>query len=210
MMFVLTELEQDALREMFNIGIGRASASLGRMVDDELLLSVPRLAFLSRKAVVDEIDHRAGAQHVAAVRQSFEGALQGEAILLYPEENSLTLLKALLGQETPLEGLTELERDSLMEVGNILLNACLGAITNMLEVEIVCSLPEYQRGKCASVLERTGSGAPVHDDEKLIFLIVDFLTRGSAVKGYVVLLLDIQALTDLKRELRRLTGSYGG
>ena len=45
-MFVLNDLQQDALLEIFNIGVGKAAAALSKMTSEEVLLSVPTLEFL--------------------------------------------------------------------------------------------------------------------------------------------------------------------
>ena len=38
---ILSELENDLLGELFNIGVGRAANSLSQMVNQEVTLSVP-------------------------------------------------------------------------------------------------------------------------------------------------------------------------
>ncbi|MBF0144299.1 MAG: hypothetical protein HQL57_10120 [Magnetococcales bacterium] len=45
---MLTDLEEDALKEFFNLGLGMAADSLSRMVDNEVLLSLPMLKVVSR------------------------------------------------------------------------------------------------------------------------------------------------------------------
>ena len=43
----LSELEQDAIAEAFNIGIGKAGSALSEMVGKEVTLSVPQLSITS-------------------------------------------------------------------------------------------------------------------------------------------------------------------
>ena len=47
---VLSEIEQDALAEIANMGVSRAAASLRQMVGEQVLLSVPAVNIVSRLA----------------------------------------------------------------------------------------------------------------------------------------------------------------
>lgn len=210
-MITLSDLEADTLAELINIGMGRAAASLGKMVNEEIELSVPHLEFLSRREAARLLEMETSAQ-VSAVREAFSGPLQGTALLIFPQAKSLELVRALLREEVALEVLTELEQEALTEVGNIILNACLGALANMLRVELQCGLPEFISADCASLLSGlvTGEAAVDRDESSttVILLIVDFSTRQSRIKGYVVLMVDLAAITSLQRELRLLIDRY--
>ena len=53
--FTLSELELDALTELVNIGVSRAATSLGAMVGQQVLLSVPSVAIVSRARAMEQI-----------------------------------------------------------------------------------------------------------------------------------------------------------
>lgn len=46
--FLLTPLEQDALTELFNIGVGYAASAMNELLNEELRLSVPSIEVLPR------------------------------------------------------------------------------------------------------------------------------------------------------------------
>ena len=46
----LTEIEQDALAEIANMGVSRAASSLRQMVGEQVLLSVPSVRIVTREA----------------------------------------------------------------------------------------------------------------------------------------------------------------
>ncbi|MEG3640633.1 chemotaxis protein CheC [Magnetococcus sp. PR-3] len=208
MVIQLNNAEQDALKELFNIGIGRAADALGEMVNDEVLLSVPEMAILPRSKAAGMLrDHAIG--QVAAIRQQFKGDFAGSALLIYPETKSLELVRTLLGGEVPLENLTELEQESLLEVGNVILNACLGSFANIMNLELEFALPEYMKGHGEALLNLSAQMVGDIDEgctgeDRVVFLIVDFITGDNtplqnSIKGYVILLLDAEAVEDLKR-----------
>lgn len=210
---VLDLFEEDALRELFNVGIGRAAHALSRMVDDEVHLSIPYLAIVSRTNAVTMLQERAS-NHVAVIRQDFEGAFDGAAFLIFPETSSLELVHSLIGEDSPLESLTELEQETLLEVGNIILNACLGSFANMMGLEFHFEIPEYFKGECDRVLDRRflvrhKEESKAVPEEHVVFLIVDFKTGDTtpqthSIKGFVILLLDSEAVANLKDELGKL------
>lgn len=214
-MIVLDLFEEDALRELFNVGIGRAAHALSRMVDDEVHLSIPYLSIVPRANAVAMLEERA-AHNVAVIQQDFEGAFNGSAFLIFPETSSLELVHSLIGEQTPMESLTELEQETLLEVGNIILNACLGSFANMMKLEFHFDLPEYLKGECPRILEqrflaRYAKACEI-PEEQVVFLIVDFNTGGNTprrntIKGFVILLLDTQAVSNLKHELGKLITS---
>ncbi|MFO7831567.1 MAG: chemotaxis protein CheC [Desulfuromonadaceae bacterium] len=206
-MLHLSDAEQDALQELFNIGMGRAAASLERMLGTEICLSVPFLSMISPSRAATFIETPEHSE-VSTVRQSFSGPFAGTALLIFPEGNCIDLIRTLVDDSVPLESLGELEQDSLLEIGNIVLNACLGSFANLMRKEIEFELPTFLRGSCRNLLSNDHDGAV---DEPLIFLVINFNSyegtdSQKSIKGFVVLLLDARGSADLQQELQHLLG----
>jgi chemotaxis protein CheC len=193
----LSELQRDAITELLNIGMGRAAAALSEMVSEEVHLSVPSVEVLSRTEAAHKIN---GNPHkrIAAVRQHFQGPFWGDAILLFPQEKSLELVRILLREENiPLDTLTELERDALTEVGNIILNSCLSSLGDMLNYEVTSHLPVFITGTATEVLENDNTHSPQQDDV-VMFLRMDFALRSKDISGYVAFILEIPSIAQFK------------
>ena len=79
----LTEIEQDALAEIANMGVSRAANSLRQMVGEQVLLSVPSVKIVTREAA-SKLVERNNAKKLVAVQQSFEGPFAGRALLIFP------------------------------------------------------------------------------------------------------------------------------
>jgi chemotaxis protein CheC len=47
-MLELSELQHDALVEIFNIGVGQAARAMSEIVSEEVTMSVPSIRFLNR------------------------------------------------------------------------------------------------------------------------------------------------------------------
>jgi chemotaxis protein CheC len=139
----LTELERDALGEVSNIAMARAANSLRQMVEHEVLLSVPATQLVAKP------DN----PNLVAVRQDFSGAFAGRALLIFPEANSLELVRAVVGRQLPLEDIVDLEDEALAETGNILLNSWVATIANLLKRGLRMSLPVVVRGDSGTCLK---------------------------------------------------------
>src|SRR4029077_18382559 len=126
----LEELERDALAELANIGVSRAAANLRKMVGQQVLLSVPAVAIVTRDHAAQIVADRANGGLVA-VQQAFAGDFSGRVLLIFPETNSLELVRAVTGGELPLEDIIDLEQEALAETGNTILNGCLATIANI-------------------------------------------------------------------------------
>jgi chemotaxis protein CheC len=69
----LSELEQDALNELVNMGVARAASSLRQMVGEQVLLSVPAAKIVTRHQAAELVE-RGNSSEMVAVRQSPERA----------------------------------------------------------------------------------------------------------------------------------------
>jgi chemotaxis protein CheC len=190
----LDELELDALSELVNIGVSHAAASLRKMVGQEILLSVPSVAVVTRSAAAQIIGQR-DENKLVAVHQSFGGEISGRALLIFPETNSLELVRAVTGGELPLEDIIELEQEALAETGNIILNGCLATIANMLQRSLKMSLPEIVRGSGAELFDLAGASDA---EDVALFLYIDFSVKQRDIRGYIAMLMDLPALISLR------------
>lgn len=193
----LGELERDALTEIVNIGVGRAASSLRKMIGDQVTLSVPAIDIVSQRRAARLISEREAADLVA-VRQDFDGAFAGRALLIFPESNSLELVRAVTGESLSAEDLAEMEREALTETGNVILNSCLATIANMLKRSLAMTIPEVLHGNSATLFEIDN----VQDEDGLVlFLYIDFAVRKRDIRGYIAMIMDIPSLEKLKELL---------
>jgi len=229
-MIALTELEHDALLEIFNIGVGQAAAAMSGIVNEEVTMSVPSISFLSRGDAAQLLDeaHRnnaavgsgtagnssgnssgnsggnsggdsANGERICGVSQHYEGAFSTEALLMFPEFKSLEIVRLMVGEAVPLAELTCMEQEAMSEIGNIILNACVGTLANIFEHELQGSLPVYHLGTSDEILDATGTRA----DTVVMMLHIDFILQKHQIHGYVAFILDVTALTDLKDHIVR-------
>ena len=186
----LDALELDALTELVNLGVSRAAASLATMAGEEVLLTVPAISTVSPEQAAEMIGGpRVG--DMVAVEQIFAGDFAGRALLIFPESNSLELVRAVTGADANPREIAELASEALCETGNILLQACLGAIANMLHRTIGIAVPHLLRGRARELFPHAAKSV-------VVFIYINFSLRGRRVRGYIALLLDLVTMASLK------------
>ncbi len=122
----LSNDQRDALQELTNIAMGQAGASLATLLDEFVDLSVPRIRVVTVVDLPQALADLVGKNNlVSAVRQSFQGYLRGEAIIIFGEPGCRALAD-LMGFEGEL-GVSG-ENELLLDVANVLSGACLGGM----------------------------------------------------------------------------------
>lgn len=204
-MLDLTELQHDALVEIFNIGVGHAASALSDIVQEEVTMSVPTISFQDRATAASLLDN-SESRRICGVRQHFEGAFSTEAILMFPEEKSLEVVRLMVGSTLSMQELTEMEQEAMSEIGNIILNACVGVLANIFEHDLQGSLPSYHIGSSSDLLSIDGG----QKDDIVLMLHIDIELQKHQIQGHIAFLLDVTTLHDLRhfldQYLSRLTG----
>ncbi|WP_332888396.1 chemotaxis protein CheX [Allosphingosinicella deserti] len=190
----LTELEQDALTEVVNIGVSRAAAALRKMVGKQVLLSVPAVEIVTRERAATLLGERES-DELVAVRQSFAGAFSGRAMLIFPEDNSLDLVRAVTGDELSPEEVVEMEEEALSETGNVILNGCLATMANMLKRPLTMSIPVVFRGGGSDLFNPDPEAG---EDGLVLFLYINFTVLERNLRGYIAMMMDMPSLATLK------------
>ena len=203
----LSELQLDALTELVNLGVSRAAGNLAVMVREEVILSVPKVALMTRQDAIRTLGQR-DSRSLVAVHQTFEGEIVGRALLIFPEERSLELVRCLVSSELSNEEIIELEQEALAETGNVILNSCLATIANALESRLKISLPEVIRGESTRFFTLP---PPPEAGSTVLFIYINFAVRRRNIEGYIAMLMDLPSLAALTKLLdgliRRTSGA---
>lgn len=196
----LTTVQQDALIELINIGFGRAAAALSKLTGHRVQLEVPQIAMCPIEEMADRLRPMLD-NELATVHQIFSGPVDGDALLIL-DQNSAAILKELLTSEPalPLE-IDRSSREVVTEIGNILLNACLGTFGNILKVQVSFSVPHLTLDTLESVI---GSIAVGHQGLRYALIVhSSFRLRNSSLTGYLVIVLGVASIERLIRALEQ-------
>ena len=194
---MLTDAQADGLREIINIGIGRAGSILSQLVGSQVTLSVPRIG-ACRSSEIGRHLGIDGDANLASVRQHFSGLLGGNAILVFPHESGSALARGLVGDDFEITDIDSERESALSEVGNIVLNNVLGSLSRMLNGHFEYMLPVYREGPIERLVKNEDPGKTTTDDDfSTIYANADFVIEEFKVTGLILLLFEVNSFGDL-------------
>ena len=195
----VNRVDQDALTELFNIGLHKAAASLSELTGQRIIVDLPRLwvcpieeTHLRLRELIEG--------ELATVHQVFMGSVSGDAVLVLEYENASRLAALLTHGDVAMGGrLDQSAREVLAEVGNVILSSCLSAFGDMLHVAVSFSVPRIH----VESLEGLLRSLKVESDEMHYTLLAATrfrLTEGE-VGGYLMIAVGISSLDLISKAL---------
>lgn len=193
---------RDALKELVNIGVGRAAAELNEMLASPIELSVPSVDVLTPDTFSRSFDE-SGGETVSLVQLPFEGAFTGRALLAFPSESATKLVCLLMGEDADTVTLDNVRAGTLTEVGNILLNSVMGSITNVLAAEVHYRVPSFYEDHKNRILslERDPTNTTV------MAARTTFCVRDLAIEGHIHLVFAVEAFDALLLAIDRASAA---
>jgi chemotaxis protein CheC len=187
----LTARQIDMLAEISNIGAGHAATALSQLLDRKILLHVPSVKVIPISEVPDVV----GGPERLVVGLFFRifGQAKGNILILFPKESALALVADLLNREpsgSPI--LQDMESSALKEVGNILAASYLNAISQMLKMVLIPSVPGLAYDMAGAVLDYILIELS-QEGETALLIETEFVSE-SRIKGHFFLLPDPESL----------------
>ncbi|MBN2013608.1 MAG: chemotaxis protein CheC [Candidatus Altiarchaeota archaeon] len=188
----LTPLELDALMEISSIGAGHASIALSSLTDKKIEVSFPWMEVCPLETVTSKMGRPE--KEITNIYLHIDGtSLDNQfevcsLLLVLPVKDAATLAKILQGEEaTGAEELSDMDRSTLMEIGNILAGSYLSAIAEYLNLSLVESLPALAADMLDSVMDPI-IAQHACDVENALLFNTRFLVEGLEITGHFVVL----------------------
>src|SRR5215218_9207422 len=178
----LNERQSDAVSELINIAFSRTGAALSELTGQRVILSPPEVSVHPTAGLPGALAKFMPGE-VASIHQVFGGPVAGDALLLLNHDGAVQLTDLLTDGHAPSHRLDESAREVLTEVGNILLNACLGMFGNLLDVHVSFSVPRLH---LETLDELLGSLIAAGEPRYALVVYTAFHIRDSAVRGFLV------------------------
>lgn len=193
----LTERQRDALSELINIAFARTGAALSELTGHRVMLNPPEVAVYRAEELRGALGKFVPGD-VASIHQVFGGPVGGDALLLLNYAGAVHLTDLLTDEQKSSNYLDESAREVLTEVGNILLNACLGMFGNLLKVHVTFSVPRLHLETLDELIASTTDKTGMH---YALVVYTAFQIRDSSVKGFLVIVLSVGSLDRLIQEV---------
>lgn len=200
----LSPLERDALQELGSIGAAHAATALAQMLGKRVDISVPTADIVK----LDKVSTLVGGddQLVASVCLELLGDARGVIAVLLPRPTALALADVLMGQEPGSSSvLTEVGKSALLELGNIITGAYLTALSNLLGIFLLASVPSLHfdmAGPLAKAIMQK-----LQDGRGHAFVIyTEFRTASASLSGHFLLAPDTLTIQTVVQAIHRLLG----
>lgn len=197
--FVLNQRQQDTLKEVCNIGAGHASTALAQMLSKKVIMTVPRVLFLS----LEETLSLAGKPEdkVACINIPLAGEVSGVVIFIFSVPSTFKLVDLMLGlPEKTKQNLDEMGKSLIKETGNILAGSFVSAISNLTGLKIQTNVPQFAFDMLGATLS---SALVLHNyvEDRVLIIETNLIASQAEMKGYFFFLATRESLNKLFQAL---------
>jgi chemotaxis protein CheC len=191
----------DAIREIVNIGVGRAAGQLQEMTGSHIRLHIPSITIVPFDKITAAGNTLISGDTLSAVLLDFKGTFSGISAVLFPPDSAAALVLLLTGEQEKSPELDAMRIEALKEVGNIIINAVMGSIANVLSEHLTYSIPTYYEGPIVNLARLKSKGG---HDECVLLARTNFLVEKLNVEGDILLILEIGSLDALVECINRV------
>ncbi|MBU5484676.1 chemotaxis protein CheC [Clostridium sp. MSJ-11] len=207
------DLRYDALKELFNISVGKAASMLSEMINSKIILDVPYVDIIHVVSEELKIENYLpkvleGALMVSSI--SFKEQLTGQANLIFPADKMKTFINVCINNEDPNTEIdmdfTDVDYDIIKEIGNIILNSIIGEISNYINIKLNYSLPEVK------IFDRIDFAKDIKSKENthILMLYITFNIDNVKIDGAIIIDLTINSLNEIINKIDMMVDDLYG
>lgn len=149
---ILNDMQKDALKEIGNICAGNAATALSQLLNKKVSIVVPRILFIP----IEEVPNAVGGADKLVVGLILRvlGDIPSHILFIFSQKDALALASFMTQKPVSDEKIiTELERSALKEIGVILANAYVGALSAFVGMGLVPSVPELIADMAGAIVD---------------------------------------------------------
>ncbi len=206
---MFSEDQKDILQEIMNIAFGNATADLADVVDICIELGVPAIELINAGELPGYIVRELNTYTDAfIINQKFLGDFKGSGLLVFPNGTGHDLSAIIEDSETEYDHCcpaASLEKEIIMEIGNILIGACVGKISELLNTAVIYSPPK-------AIMEKSSEFNSFIDSfdklQTVIAMKTVFKYLQKDINGFILVITDQESLKWLRTALDKFMESY--
>lgn len=186
----MTDNYMDVLKEIGNIGAGNAMTALSQMLQSKVDMQVPQVRLLE----FSEVGAMVGGEEqlMVGVLLGVEGDITGSIMFLVELGAAKSLVKKIMmGYESGLQGLDEMETSAMQEVSNIITGAYLNSLATLTNLCIYPTPPSLTVDMAGAILSVPAIEFGTLGDK--ILLIQSRFFDEVEIDGYFVLIPDLES-----------------
>lgn len=184
-----------------NIAVGKGAQVLNTMLSHHVTLRVP-IVVETTPAKLHEALGVDSTLPIACVQMAYRGNLQGEVQLIFPAREASQMVGLITDQEFPPEELDFIRQATLTEVGNVVINAVMGTLSNLFGFHLQYGLPTYLGGTVAQLATQ----GELKTLDVILLAQTSFVIEDIALDGSIVLFFSLPTFHSLESALTEYAG----
>ncbi|RHB51116.1 chemotaxis protein CheC [Exiguobacterium sp. AM39-5BH] len=182
---MLSEFEQDLLKELGNIGSGHAATALSTLLAKPVTITVSS----AEMEPITYLPERVGGpeRHVASVLLELGGDISGMILILFPVDDAEKMVASLIGDTFSFQTTNELGQSAWEEIGNIMSGAYARALGDWLHTPISIQVPATAVDMAGSIVEFVVTSVQPEEDAAL-YIDTTFRIDEKVSAGHVLFL----------------------
>jgi len=188
-----TDIQIDALREIGTIGAGHAATALSKMISRKIMIRVP-IVNIVKMEDAPKVATFNEEEMVDGVYQSLTGGIEASSLIFFPNKDAEYLAEIILkkGSNTN-ESLTANKKKSiLMESSNIIAGSYINAISSMINLVIMPSIPYFISDTAGTIFNSVLTVANLNS--QIAFMIeIEFIEASNKIHGWFYIMPDIKS-----------------
>lgn len=196
----LDEFQEDAIKEVGNIGMGHATTSLSKMLDKKIDITLNSIRFVPLVYVPDLVRNE---DTVIGVIQQLKGSINGYLLLMLSKDSAKFLTKMMLDEPVDADKFNEMEQSLLKELCNIMSGTYISAISNFLGIAIMLSPPSQVYDMAEAIINQV-VGMMITDAENVLFLRTEFNVHTEKLYGKILIFTDTTSLAKILDAINRI------
>ncbi|WP_192944150.1 chemotaxis protein CheC [Ligilactobacillus agilis] len=178
-----SEIELDGLKEIVNVGGGNAATSISQMINSRVDMDVPEVEVMAynelyQKIIADDVE-------MHAVLSKIVGDIDGALLFVISDESGQKIAKMMLGSDD--KPSNEIIASAVTELTNILFNSFLRAIGDMLQIQLIASLPILRYDFFGAIIS-SAYMAFDHYDEQILVIHNEFTYNNESLDASLFLI----------------------
>ena len=170
----------DVLRELGNIGSGRAATALSQLLNRRIEMKVPQVHVMTYSELLDS---RGGPDvPMNTVVIDVHGDVEGRMFFMLHLWSVERLVELMLGERNGIEQLSEMAYSFLFEMGNILVSSYFSSLSDLTGLKMSVSIPRLSIDMLGAIL---GEGLAEMEqlDNKVIVIDAEILEGQDRIEG---------------------------
>ena len=182
----------DVFKEIGNIGAGHAASALAELLNRRITMSVPEATVIYFDDILNILD--GPETPVAGILIDCAGDLNGHILLALSMHDAMSMVAQVLGE--PVRNaddfnfeLTAFEKDTLLEISNILVSSFLTALTDFSGLSAIPTVPQLAVDMLGAILNIVTVEYGMRGDS-VLFLKTQFNDFNGDINGHFFLIPD--------------------